>query len=627
MSIENETKKCGPDWLESMRFIQIFRCFRIALQPGKLVLGLMGIFLIFLSGYILDGLTPSGSRVAVSATMFTESGEPMTELDAFLSGRYTELGDMGSFRRTIQQRNEEYLQGVLTGSPLNMDFLDAKEAVRKGKALSKIREKHAEKFDLLRSELEKRYEARCRSIQAEYEDKDDQKAQRDRKLEELETAYRGLFESMIQGNKATDSFQADRWLDDLVKMDIKLTPEESIEEQKTVSSIRSGVLDMIRLARVRYIAEQAQGKGVFDTLIRFSSKRFHDGISALVWDQNLSGVKAAVWDTFRVDCWAMRYHWLYALLFGLIKLSVAAVMGGAICRIAALQFTRDEKIGALHALRFSMKRFGSFFAAPLIPLGIIAVICLLIFVGSLAGAIPGIGEILAGILTGLSLVGGFVATLVLIGLIAGFNLMYPAIAVEGSDAFDGISRSFSYIYSRPWRMAFYSFVAAVYGAICYLFLRLFIYLILMVVQLSSSPAMNLDGSGMISIRGKFDAIWPAISFANLHPGVTGMGLSLTESVGAFFISVWISLLVGFLMAYLASYYFTANTLIYLLLREQVDATDLEDVYVEEDIHELVTAEAEEAKPAPSGEPSSPGTLEKPAEPPAEKKDDLHKPNY
>ena len=62
-------------------------------------------------------------------------------------------------------------------------------------------------------------------------------------------------------------------------------------------------------------------------------------------------------------------------------------------------------------------------------------------------------------------------TLVALGTAGGFNLMYPTIAVEGSDSFDAISRSFSYIYARPWRMIWYTMVAIVYGALTFLFVR------------------------------------------------------------------------------------------------------------------------------------------------------------
>jgi alcohol dehydrogenase class IV len=59
-----------------------------------------------------------------------------------------------------------------------------------------------------------------------------------------------------------------------------------------------------------------------------------------------------------------------------------------------------------------------------------------------------------------------------IGLGGGVNLMFGAIAYENSDAFDAVSRSLSYVYARPWRLAFYTLLATVYGSISYLFVRL-----------------------------------------------------------------------------------------------------------------------------------------------------------
>src|SRR4029079_17405138 len=82
----------------------------------------------------------------------------------------------------------------------------------------------------------------------------------------------------------------------------------------------------------------------------------------------------------------------------------------------------------------------------------------------------------------LALVVGFVITLVALGTVGGFNLMYPTVAVEGSDSFDAISRSFSYVFARPWRMLFYTAVAIAYGALTYLFVRFFIYIVLAVTH-------------------------------------------------------------------------------------------------------------------------------------------------
>jgi len=88
------------------------------------------------------------------------------------------------------------------------------------------------------------------------------------------------------------------------------------------------------------------------------------------------------------------------------------------------------------------------------------------------------GPIIAGLLFILALLGGLVMTLVLVGLLGGLNLMYPTIGVEGSDSFDAISRSFSYVFARPWLMLWYTLVSLVYGALCFLFVRFFIFMVL-----------------------------------------------------------------------------------------------------------------------------------------------------
>ena len=176
--------------------------------------------------------------------------------------------------------------------------------------------------------------------------------------------------------------------------------------------------------------------------------------------------------------WAIRFHTIFFTLFFLYFLAIWSVFGGAISRIAAVHVARDEKISIRQALRFSTSKFLSFFSAPIIPLLIVVVVGLVIAVGGFVANIPFVGPIVVGVFFFLALVAGFVMTLVLLGTGGGLNLMYPTIAVEGSDSFDAISRSFSYLYARPWRMAFYTAVSILYGSICYLFVRWFLYLML-----------------------------------------------------------------------------------------------------------------------------------------------------
>src|SRR5918999_659980 len=113
----------------------------------------------------------------------------------------------------------------------------------------------------------------------------------------------------------------------------------------------------------------------------------------------------------------------------------------------------------------------------------------------LLSSIPYIGpifNIIMGALFILILAAGFVMTLVLLGTFGGFNLMYPTIAVEGSDSFDAISRSFSYVYARPWRMLLYTLVAIIYGALCYLFVRFFIFMMLALTHYFVGAGMFAD---------------------------------------------------------------------------------------------------------------------------------------
>src|SRR5262249_3990584 len=141
----------------------------------------------------------------------------------------------------------------------------------------------------------------------------------------------------------------------------------------------------------------------------------------------------------------------------------------------------DEKLSVRAALAFSLGKFLSFVSAPLIPLVIVLVVGLVPLIAGLLASIPGLGAIVNVVMAALFiliLAAGFVMTLVLLGTFGGFNLMYPTIAVEGSDSFDAISRSFSYVYARPWRMLFYTTVAVVYGAFCYLFVKFFLWMML-----------------------------------------------------------------------------------------------------------------------------------------------------
>ena len=337
-------------------------------------------------------------------------------------------------------------------------------------------------------------------------------------------------------------------------------------------------------------ADSGQRKGVFSTMWRHGAAQFQTAVDQVL-DGRFRGASGTVADYFKALGWAFRYHFLYSIIFAAIELVVICITGGAICRISARQFAQGEKPGISEALRFSTRKFVSFLAAPLAPIAISVCLGLLIFLLGLLGNIPYAGEIVVALFIILALVTGVVITIVLIGTVAGFNLMFPALAYDGLDCFDAISRSFNYVYSRPWRMALYTGLAAVYGAICYMFVRFFAFLLLLITRFSLD--LGLFGKG----QQKFEAIWPQPYFQDLT-GVLDATLAGTEWFAAIVIHIFVLIVLWLIVAFIVSFYFSANTIIYALLRNKVDNTPLDEVCEDSNAAELGASTTQQGPSGP-----------------------------
>ncbi len=340
------------------------------------------------------------------------------------------------------------------------------------------------------------------------------------------------------------------------------------------------IMDVIFVAALGSEGES----GVFSRLWHVAAESFHGALASL-FAFNIFGVVEKIAGYFVAVGSIFKDHYIYCTIFCLIKLAVISICGGAICRIAALQFARGEKPGLTEALRFSIKKFTSFFTAPLAPIVMIVFIGLFIFLLGLIGNIPRAGELVMGIFMFLALIAGALIAVILIGTIAGFNLMFPAVAYDGSDCFDAISRSFGYVYLKPWQMGFYTAIAAVYGAICYMFVRFFAFLLLWVTH-------RFLQLGILGDNSKITAIWPGPTFGDLL-GPSGLAANWTQSLAGFLVHLCLLVVIGLVVSFIVSFYFSANTVIYSLMRNRVDNTALDDVYTpsEENKTEPITDES------------------------------------
>jgi hypothetical protein len=368
---------------------------------------------------------------------------------------------------------------------------------------------------------------------------------------------------------------------------------QQILDDKTVSAQakRDQVRAAYRDASGQWRAvEEGRGAGLFNTFFQYQVRQITGVVDGVLQNNWIGpdGVTEHAEQFFAVGpVWLILHHTIFFILFAILFLLAWAIFGGAICRIAAVHVAREEKISLRQAMNFAVGKVLSFASAPVIPLAIVFVIGLAVGVVSLIGNIPFAGPIAVGGLFIFALIAGSVMTLVLLGTGGGFNLMYPTIAVEGSDSFDAISRSFSYVYARPWRMLFYTLVAVAYGAATYIFVHMFIQLTLVLTH-------HFVGMGMYDVAKNkadlFSMMWP-------NPAATGRlsytpdyaALNPAEKVGALMMNFWVMFMVAFLGAFAISLYFSANTVIYFLMRGEVDQTEMDDVYLEQSEEELEPA--------------------------------------
>ncbi len=350
----------------------------------------------------------------------------------------------------------------------------------------------------------------------------------------------------------------------------------------------------------------------------------------------------------------------YTAVFALLLIAIWSYFGGAIARIAAYEIAKDgERIETRKALQFAKKKFWSFFWAPLICVIGLAFFALCNYVGGAIGSLlelAYVGGFLVAILLPLALLSGFIMTLIALGTVAGLPLFAPAVAAEGTDSFDAVSRGFSYVYSRPWHYLGYQVVSCVYGYVCISFVIVFA--VLMCHWGIKAGAVGFQLCGLVRTdkntgKGDFHRIanssWAQI-LSNRHEGMDrypwdAMGIvrgphpygrlqtianeivdvdyqdtSMTRQhypyVGAI-ITFWLVITLGLALGYVVSYGISQQTMIYYILRKKVDGIEMNEVF-EETEEEAKPATLESApKPAEGAAPPSepPKAEDKPASPP------------
>ena len=243
-------------------------------------------------------------------------------------------------------------------------------------------------------------------------------------------------------------------------------------------------------------------------------------------------------------------------------LLVWSIFATAIARYVALRLVDEEQPSFRDALRFGTQKWpATFNSAAFVFFGIVA----LAIPGALLGLVMRVdwGLAVVGVLWPLILLGAVVLAILGIGLAAGWPLMVAAVGVERGDSFQAISTAFSYLYQRPIHFAFYGFISCVLAVLGFFAAGLFADTTVLFALWAGSFGMGhertADVIGAMAKRGA-DPRW----------GIQAL-------------QFWTNSLRVLLGSFGWGFFWSIAPAIYLLLRQSVDATELDEIVLDEPV--------------------------------------------
>ncbi|MDJ0523291.1 MAG: hypothetical protein QNJ90_14570 [Planctomycetota bacterium] len=352
------------------------------------------------------------------------------------------------------------------------------------------------------------------------------------------------------------------------------------------------------------------------------------------------------------------YGFWEILVGGVWFIGVWSFFALGIHRITTLRIARDEGLSIGEALAFSAKNWVTLLLAPIIVGGVIGLFYACNMLAGLAISIPGLGGILALILVPLAFISTLLILLVGLGGVFGLPLIGAAAAWECNGSLDAISRAFSYLFARPLQFFWNFFLIFLFTGIILLVGSWFTFTFAKSIDsgvVSTQQTLLIDPPPKVlqegSDYGDYDEQTKAL-YKDL--GIDGRDRRAPllvppamdiKAVGAvdwtyklnalvfwlFFNFIWLGVS-GYALYWLIG----ASSSVYADLRADVDGTEEDEVYIEEEDQDLdVVAEggpAEEAaavaddtppadEPAKADEPADAPAAEGESTPEAESTDD------
>ncbi len=250
---------------------------------------------------------------------------------------------------------------------------------------------------------------------------------------------------------------------------------------------------------------------------------------------------------------------MISLLIGIPLIAVLSIAGGTIARSTAIEFSTGRFAPNEDTLGFTLRRTRHFIGALVGPVIICTLIFLLIAIGGLLLSVP-LLDVLGSILYLPALILGILATIILMLHVLAMPMIVPALAVEGTDAFDAVQRSYAYVIAKPLRYLIYA-------------------VLLLALGIFSAAVFTMLAQGSIEMTN-----WAASFFASdsTNRVLTNEGeMGATKGIAHAIVSLWKTIIELIIAGYIISLFFTSSTLLYLVTRRICDGQGMNEVWEEE----------------------------------------------
>jgi hypothetical protein len=339
-----------------------------------------------------------------------------------------------------------------------------------------------------------------------------------------------------------------------------------------------------------------------------------------------------------------RYGFWEILVGGIWFVAVWAFFAQGIHRITTMRIARDEGLSLGQALKFSARNWPTVLLAPVIIAGTIGVFYGCNMLAGVLLSIPGLGGILGLILVPLAFVSTLLILLIGLGGVFGLPLIGAAAAWERNGSLDAISRAFSYLFARPLQFFWNYFLIFLFTGVIILVGSWFTFTFAKSIDAGAwsetqtllvdpPPREVHEGSDYSALEKESKDLYrdleiegarqrapllepPAMRMRTVGKAPWAFKLNALIFWG-FFNLIWLGIS-GYALYWLIG----ASTSVYADLRADVDGTEEDEVYIEEEEQEL-DALAEggpavegAAAPPPATTPAGETPPEAPKTPPA-----------